>query len=89
MATRKKTSKAKRKPARKKVASSVTLKLDPAFYPLSALEEARQAFSHLATIELRKGKQPVVTFSGMSASLAAKLPDEFANFALCRAVVSQ
>jgi hypothetical protein len=66
------------------------LRLDAAFYPQTALKQAREAFSHLADIEIRKeGKKQVVKFGGMSATTAKRLPDEFANFALSRAVVEE
>jgi hypothetical protein len=66
----------------------VTTRLDLAFYPKKALDKAQKAFSHLATIKItRKGSLHEIEFSGMSASIAARLPDEFANFALSCAVV--
>lgn len=65
-----------------------TLRLDSAFYSQAALKKASEAFSHLASIEIRKqGKQQVVEFGGMSAAAAKKLPDEFANYALSCSVV--
>ena len=79
--TRKKTSSTSRR---------ATLRLDAAFYPRAALQQAREAFSHLADIQIRKeGKKQVVVFSKMSAAAARRLPDEFANFALSRAVVEE
>ncbi len=79
--------KASRAGSRKKTA---TLRLDSAFYPKAALLQARTAFSHLASIEIRRqGKQQVIKFGGMSATAARKLPDEFANYALSCAVVEE
>lgn len=75
---------------KKSSSRSATLRLDSAFYPKAALERAKEAFSKLARIEIsRKGNQQVISFSGMSASAARKLPDEFANFALSCAVVDK
>ena len=85
--TKKKTS---RKPRRRASPATATLRLDAAFYPQAALEQASEAFSHLADIVIRKeGKKQVVNFGGMSAATAKRLPDEFANFALSRAVVEE
>jgi hypothetical protein len=81
---------AKAKKKTSKASRRATLRLDAAFYPRTALKQAREAFSHLADIEIRKeGKKQVVVFSGMSAATARRLPDEFANFALSRAVVEE
>jgi len=69
---------------------SATLRLDAAFYPKAALQKAREAFAHLAEIEIRRqGKQQVIKFGRMSAAAAKKLPDEFANYALSCAVVEE
>ena len=69
---------------------SVTLRLDAAFYAPAALKRAKEAFSHLAQIDIRKqGKQHVVKFAGISATVAKRLPDEFANYVLSCAVVEE
>ena len=74
---------------KKKSSKSATLRLDSAFYPKLALEQAQVAFSRLATIEIqRKGKEQVVTFTKMATTVANKLPDEFANYALSCAVTT-
>lgn len=81
---KKKTSKAGRR------GREATLRLDSAFYPQAALNMAKAAFSHLASIEIRRqGKQQVVKFGGMSATTAKKLPDEFTNYALSCSVVEE
>ena len=74
---------------KKKSSKSATLRLDSAFYPKHALEQAQLAYSKLATIEIqRKGKEHLVTFSKMATPVANKLPDEFANYALSCAVTA-
>lgn len=81
MAT-KKSSRGKQ-PAQGSTGAKATLSLDAKFYPLPAIDKARQAFSKLAEIEYRKqGSNIVVSFSGMRTGVAGKVPDEFANFAL-------
>ncbi len=66
-----------------KSGTKATLKLDAKFYPRKALDRAREAFSKLADVEFHKeGSKTVVSFSGMRDGVAAKVPDEFANFAL-------
>ena len=83
----KKKKKASKAGAEKKTA---TLRRDVAFYPKAALKKAQEAFSHMASIEIRRqGRQQVVEFGGMSAAAARKLPDEFANYALSCAVVKE
>jgi hypothetical protein len=63
--------------------SRATIRLDRAFYPLAALKKAREAFAHLADIQLSKeGKWQVVRFSKMSTATAGRLPDEFTNYTL-------
>jgi hypothetical protein len=63
--------------------SGATIRLDRTFYSLDALNKAREAFAHLADIQLSKeGKWQVVRFSKMSAAAAGRLPDEFTNYAL-------
>ena len=80
--------KTKAKTAPKPAGRRVTIRLDGVFYPKKALDKAYKAFAHLATIKItRKGSLHEIEFSGMPASLAARLPDEFANFALSCSVV--
>ena len=63
--------------------SGATIQLDRAFYSLAALQKAREAFAHLADIQIvKKGKWQVVRFSKMSAAAAGRIPDEFTNYAL-------
>jgi hypothetical protein len=63
--------------------SRATIRLDRAFYSLDVLNKAREAFAHMADIELSKeGKWQIVRFSNMSAAAAGRLPDEFTNYAL-------
>jgi hypothetical protein len=87
--TRKKKSSAKqKKSAAKPRKRSTTLRLDAAFYPAAAVRKAAGAFAHLASIKTRReGRNQVVTFQGMAAGVAERLPDEFANYALSCAVV--
>jgi len=80
--------KAKKKTASKTAGRRATTRLDVVFYPKKALDKAQKAFAHLASIKItKKGNLYEIKFSGMSASTAARLPDEFANFALSCAVV--
>ncbi|MBW1811022.1 MAG: hypothetical protein JRJ87_22725 [Deltaproteobacteria bacterium] len=80
--------KVKKKTAPKPAGRRVTIRLDVAFYPKKALDKASKAFAHLATIKItRKGSLHEIEFSGLSASLAARLPDEYTNFALSCSVV--
>ena len=73
-----------RKPAIKsQKCRQATLRLDASFYPVQALERGKEAFSRLAQIDIRStGKNAEIRFRGMSASVAALLPDEFANYVL-------
>jgi len=74
---------ATKKNNRSEPSAKATLRLDAKFYPRQALDRAREAFSKLAEIEFSKeGSKTVVSFSGMRVGVAAKVPDEFANFAL-------
>lgn len=67
----------------RRFSSGTTIRLDRAFYPLAALKQAREAFAHLADIQIAKqGKWQVIRFSKMSAATAGRLPDEFTNYAL-------
>lgn len=66
----------------------LTLRLDAAFYPRAAVVRAAGAFSHLASIRVRReGSQHVIEFSGMAADIAPRLPDEFANYVMSCAVI--
>lgn len=59
------------------------LRLDADVYTEAALERTRRAFAHLAAIETRReGKRWTVRFSSMDPAAAARLPAEFANYAL-------
>jgi hypothetical protein len=70
--------------------AKATLRLDLAFYPRQALDRAREAFSKLADIEFSKeGSKTIVNFSHMRTGVAAKVPDEFTNFALACTVSGQ
>jgi hypothetical protein len=85
---KKKASKVKAKAKAGPKEKTAILRLDVAFYPQAALKQAKEAFAHLASIEIRRqGRQRVIKFGGMSAAAARKLPDEFANYALSCAVV--
>lgn len=85
MATRKKTNR-KVGPARRPAATAgakANLRLDAVLYPRRAITTTRTAFSHLAEIAVhREGSWFIITFSGMSKSVAGRMPDEFANYAL-------
>jgi hypothetical protein len=62
---------------------STVLRLDGDVYSEAALERARGAFAHLATIEIRsRGGQWTIRFSRVRLGLADRLADEFANHAL-------
>ncbi len=62
---------------------SMVLQLDGNVYTEAALERARRAFAHLATIEIRgRGGRWTVRFSRVGSGLAERIADEFANHAL-------
>ncbi len=59
------------------------LRLDAGVYSEAAVARARSAFSHLASIEVRKaGRSRTVRFSSVDPGAADRLADEFANYAL-------
>ncbi|MBI5498605.1 MAG: hypothetical protein HY907_00050 [Deltaproteobacteria bacterium] len=59
------------------------LRLDAEVYSEAAIERARRAFDGLATIAVRRsGRYHLVRFSKVSPDAAARLPDEFGNYAL-------
>jgi len=61
----------------------MTLKLDADVYSAAVIERAREAFSHLAAIDVRKdGRHRTIRFSNMDPDVAERLADEFANYAL-------
>ena len=81
MATKK--SSRSKQPPRGLARAKATLSLDARFYTLPAIDKAREAFSKLAEIEYcKQGSNIIISFSGMRTGVAAKVPDEFANFAL-------
>ena len=75
--------------ASKKISKmKITLTLDPVFYPKRAIMQAKDAFSALAKIDIKKdGKTFVIKFSEVDQDVADNLPDEFANYIL--ALISQ
>lgn len=63
------------------------LRLDKRLYPRAALRDAAHAFGELAQIEIgTEGSEHRIRFSAVAAGAADRLADEFANFALARAV---
>ena len=64
------------------------VRLSPALYPSSAIERAREAFSHLCMVEQDSSgedtKLTILPFEGSPPETA----DELLNYALCAAVVT-
>ena len=64
-----------------------TVRLDRKLYPRAALDEAAKAFAHLARVEISvDGIHHRVRFLEVEPDAAGRIADEFANFALVRAV---
>lgn len=73
MASRKRTNRLKR----------VVLRLDAGIYSGAVLDRARKAFSHLATVKIRRiGREQVIELSAIAPLARARLADEFANYSL-------
>ncbi|MDI7267787.1 MAG: HxsD-like protein [Myxococcota bacterium] len=70
--------------------TTAALQLDAQVYTAAALERARKAFAHLATIDVRRrGRQWTVRFSRIEPGVVDRLADEFANHALSCLLVDQ
>jgi len=84
MATRKKTTRGAGSGRRSAATGAkASLRLDAVLYPRRSIGVAKDAFSHLAEIGISKdGGWFVISFSGMSKAIAARMPDEFANYVL-------
>lgn len=67
--------------------TSETLALSADLYALEAVQEAAEAFGKLAEIAIAPGDSHIeVTFDGARPDVAARLADEFANYALAGTV---
>jgi hypothetical protein len=75
---------ARRGPARGSGADpAAVLHLDADVYTQAALERARDAFAHLATIDIQgRGRSWLVRLAPIAPVAAERLADEFANHAL-------
>lgn len=78
-----------RRPRRASRPRAAILRLDADVYSSAVVDRARQAFAHLASIEVRReGRRQTIRFSRMDPEAADRLVDEFANYALSCLLVS-
>lgn len=64
----------------------MTLRFNPALYPLPAIERTAKAFEALAEVRIRRRKGTIeVTFRRVKPEVQDRLADEFSNYALAEA----